>query len=64
MEVLEIIVFLLFHLKKSFLYQRCIILMALKKINLDDITNEKNEDHNRKWPHIPDHQEKQMYYLI
>ena len=22
--------------------------------NLDDITNENNEDHNKKWPHIPD----------
>ena len=24
-------------------------------INLDDITNEYNEDHNKKWPYIPDH---------
>ena len=23
--------------------------------NLDDITNEHNEDHNKKWPYIPDH---------
>ena len=23
--------------------------------NLDGITNEKNEDHNKKWPNIPDH---------
>ena len=23
--------------------------------NLDDITNAKNEDHNLKWPYIPDH---------
>ena len=22
--------------------------------NLDDIVNENNEDHNKKWPHIPD----------
>ena len=26
-----------------------------KKFNLDDITNENNEDHNLKWPYIPDH---------
>ena len=23
--------------------------------NLDDTTNENNKDHNKKWPHIPDH---------
>ena len=23
--------------------------------NLDDITNENNEDHKKKWPCIPDH---------
>ena len=23
--------------------------------NLDDITNENNEDHNKNWPFIPDH---------
>ena len=23
--------------------------------NLDDITNENNKDHNKKWPYIPDH---------
>ena len=23
--------------------------------NLDDITNENNKEHNRKWPYIPDH---------
>ena len=23
--------------------------------NLDAITNENNEDHNKKWPYIPDH---------
>ena len=23
--------------------------------NLDDITNKNNEDHNKKWPCIPDH---------
>ena len=23
--------------------------------NLDDITNEHNEEHNLKWPSIPDH---------
>ena len=23
--------------------------------NLYDITNENNEDHNKKWPYIPDH---------
>ena len=42
--------------------------------SLDDITNEKNDDHNKKWPYIPDHpnriqievldQEKQMHYVI
>ena len=24
-------------------------------LNLDGITNENNEDHNKKWPYIPDH---------
>ena len=24
-------------------------------INLDNITNENNEEHNEKWPYIPDH---------
>ena len=24
-------------------------------INLDSIINENNEEHNEKWPHIPDH---------
>ena len=24
-------------------------------LNLDDITNENNEDHNKKWPYISDH---------
>ena len=24
-------------------------------INLDSITNEKNKEHNAKWPYIPDH---------
>ena len=23
--------------------------------NLDDITNENNQDYNKKWPYIPDH---------
>ena len=23
--------------------------------NLDDITNENKEDHNKRWPYIPDH---------
>ena len=23
-------------------------------LNLDDITNKNNEDHNKKWPNIPD----------
>ena len=24
-------------------------------VNLDSITNEKNKEHNEKWPYIPDH---------
>ena len=24
-------------------------------INLDDITNENNKEHNEKWPYIPDY---------
>ena len=24
-------------------------------LNLDDITNENNKEHNKKWPYIPDH---------
>ena len=32
------------------------ILISYKKIiNLDDITNENNKDHNLKWPYVPDH---------
>ena len=23
--------------------------------NIDDITNENNNEHNEKWPYIPDH---------
>ena len=44
-------------------------------INLDNIVNNKNEEHNEKWPYIPDHpyrmlisggsgQEKQIHYFI
>ena len=29
--------------------------MLHKMSNIDGITNEKNEDHNLKWPYIPDH---------
>ena len=29
-------------------------------INLDDITNENNKKHNKKWPCIPDH----MYRIL
>ena len=29
----------------------CILIM----INLHSITNEKNKEHNEKWPYIPDH---------
>ena len=25
-------------------------------INLDNIINQNNEEHNKKWPYIPDHQ--------
>ena len=24
-------------------------------LNLDDITNENNKEHNKNWPYIPDH---------
>ena len=27
-------------------------------INLDNITNENNKEHNEKWPYIPDHPHK------
>ena len=26
-----------------------------KMFNLDDITNENKEEHNKKWPYTPDH---------
>ena len=29
--------------------------MHSKMFNLDDITNESNKEHNKKWPYIPDH---------
>ena len=29
-------------------------------INLDSVTNEKNKEHNEKWPYIPDH----MYRIL
>ena len=29
-------------------------------INLDDITNENNQEHNEKWQYIPDH----MYRIL
>ena len=28
--------------------------------NLNTITNEKNKDHNKKWPYIPDHPYKML----
>ena len=28
---------------------------TLQMVNLDNIVNNKNEEHNEKWPHIPDH---------
>ena len=32
-----------------------LFLYFVKMINLDDITNKNNKEHNKKWPHIPDH---------
>ena len=32
-----------------------LFLYIIKMINLDDITNKNNKEHNKKWPHIPDH---------
>ena len=28
---------------------------TLQMVNLDNIVNNKNEEHNKKWPHIPNH---------
>ena len=28
---------------------------TLQNVNLDNITNENNKEHNKKWPFIPDH---------
>ena len=41
--------------KIYFLYCWYIIFIIQKYVNLDDITNENNEDHNKKWPYIRDH---------
>ena len=32
-----------------------LFLQHKKKINLDEITNERSENYNSKWPYIPDH---------
>ena len=32
-----------------------LFLQHSKMFNLDDITNESSEEHNSKWPYIPDH---------
>ena len=55
MEVFETIFSLLFYLKNSFLYHKYTFLQYTKMFDLDDITNENNADHNKKWPYIPDH---------
>ena len=31
------------------------LLYITKMFNLNDITNENNIEHNKKWPYIPDH---------
>ena len=32
-----------------------VIFIHYKMINLDNITNKNNKEHNEKWPYIPDH---------
>ena len=33
-------------------------------INLDSITNENNKKHNEKWPYIPDHPYRILWFWI
>ena len=47
--------FCFFHPKNSFLCSPNIIFVTKKMLNLDDITNENIQDHNKKRPYIPDH---------
>ena len=37
-------------------------LQYTKMFDLDDITNEHNEEHNKKWPYIPDHPYKMLIF--
>ena len=46
--------FCLFHPKNSFSCSPNIIFVTKKMLNLDDITNENNQDHNKKRLYIPD----------
>ena len=50
MEVSEtfFFVFFLFCIARGLFLQHT-------KMNLDDIANENNKDHNKNWPYIPDH---------
>ena len=51
-------VFKLKHYKTKVLPQKLIFIFMTqhpKIFNLNDITNENNQNHSRKWPYIPDH---------
>ena len=37
------------------IFDNTVIFIHYKTINLDNITSENNEEHNEKWPYIPDH---------
>ena len=42
-------------LGQDLIFDDAVIFIHYKMINLDNITNENNKKHNKKWPYIPDH---------
>ena len=45
----------LLYVDEIWLSSQLSLLYITKMFNLDDITNENNKEHNKKWPYIPDH---------
>ena len=59
-EVLERIFLLLFHSKNFFYMAHTSFSQHTEMFNLDDIINENNKDHDKKWPYTPDHPNRKL----
>ena len=46
---------ILLHLDEIQFSPKLSLLYISKMLTLDDIINENNKEHNKKWPYIPDH---------